>query len=309
MEKYLFNPKDGQTVLEPEGKGQGYWIGAPFVYHDKDLNKLFLYVRTRNPRPKVGKVNPLDTRRGYKCQIYESIDGVKFDPIWEMRKHQINAKSIEGAALIKIKEKYHIFLSYESHSKIPRWKIKKAEAMHPSEFQPKDFHPVNWNIPQYNKLGIKDPIIMEFGNKYFLYIDFYRFYKKTVGSTGLLTSLDGVSFKWEGDILVKHKNKRCEWASLMIRLTSIFEEKKSNYIGFFDGTNHKSNLCEEKSGILIGQTPYKLRIWSCDKPSFHSDYGSGSVRYLFGMKKDDKLWIYYEYTEEQGEHVLKLIRI
>jgi hypothetical protein len=306
MERFEFNPKDGQTILEPEGKGAGYWIGAPHIYFDKGLNKFFLYVRTRNPRPKIGKVHPLDVRRGYKCQIFESIDGHNFKPIWEMRKHKINAKSIEGAALIKIKDKYHMFLSYESHTKIPRWKTFKAIANHPSEFKPEDFQDIKWDVPNISKLSIKDPLIIEDKGKYYLYIDYYRFYKKPWGSTAVLSSVDGNSFKWRGDIFVIPK--KCTWMSHLMRLTSIFKDQNT-YYGFFDGTDDKSMVCDEKSGIARGQTPYKLRIFSCEKPSYFSEYGKGSVRYLFGMKHEERLWIYYEYTEEQGEHVLKLYKI
>ncbi len=306
MEKFEFDPKNGQTILEPEAKGAGYWIGAPFVYYDTDLKKFFLYVRTRNPRPKVGKVHSLDVRRGYKCQILESEDGINYKSIWEMKKNQINARSMEGAALIKIKGRFHIFLSYETDTKIPRWKIFKAVANHPSEFRPEDFHDIKWDIPNISKLSIKDPIIIEEKGKYYLYIDYYRFYKKPYGSTGVLSSSDGENFKWRGDIFVVPK--KCGWLSYLIRLTSIFKDKNT-YYGFFDGTDSKEMVCDERSGLVIGQTPYKLRILSCDKPLYSSEFGKGSVRYLFGMIHEEKLWIYFEYTEKDGEHVLKLLKI
>jgi len=309
MEKYEFNPKDGQTILEPEGKGKGYWIGAPFVYYDEDLKKFFLYVRLRNPRPKVGKVNPQDTRRGYKCQILESDNGINFKVIWETRKHQINARSIEGAALIKIGKKYRIFQSYESPKKVPRWKIKTTIADHPSKFNYEHLEPVDWDLSRIKALSIKDPLIYKFGKKFFLYIDYFRVKKKPFGSTGVLTSLDGKKFKWEGDIFVKHKGTKCEWASLLIRLTGIFQENPNRYIGFFDGTDEREKICDEKAGILEGRTPYKFRIISSDAPKFSSEYGSGSVRYLFALPFKEEIWIYYEYSEKQGEHVLKLYKI
>ena len=102
MNKYIFNPDDGLTILEPEGNAPGFWIGAPSVYYDSQLEKFYLYTRTRNPRPPKGKIKPDDQYRGYKCQIHESKDGKKFTPIWEMRKSEINARSIEQGSLVKI---------------------------------------------------------------------------------------------------------------------------------------------------------------------------------------------------------------
>ncbi len=306
MDNFLFNPQEGTTILEPEGKGKGYWIGASSIFFDKDFEKFYLYVRIRNPRPKKGKVLPSDTHRGYKCQILESINGTDFKVIWEMGKKEIDVKSIEGASMIKIQDKYNLFFSYESNAIIPRWQIKKIVARDPSNFDSKKIQKIKWNLPRFHRLSIKDPIVSVFNDKIHLYIDYFRFWKKPWGSSGLLTSQDGISFKWNGDVFVNLKD--CKWASYMIRLTSIFEFN-DQYFGFFDGTDQESGLCEEKSGVLTGSSPKNLKIQSLEEPTYHSDFGKGSCRYLFGLKYENELWVYYEFTEKNGEHVLKLIKL
>ena len=161
MEELLFNPDEGKTILKPEGTGEGYWIGAPSIYFDKDSGKFYLYVRIRNPRPKEKGVTPEDTHRGYKCQILESKNGKDFKIIWEVTKKQIGVKSIEGASIIKVDNLYHMFFSFETHARIPRWQIKKMTAIHPTEFGLNKVKPIDWDLPHLHRLSIKDPIIRE----------------------------------------------------------------------------------------------------------------------------------------------------
>jgi len=302
INQFIFNPKEGQTILMPEGKGKGFWIGAPTIIFDEKLDKYFLYVRIRNPRPKNGKVKPNDTYRGYKCQIYESIDGVNFNLIWEMKKQEIGARSIEQAALIKISKRYHMFLSYESTGIIPRWKIVRQVVDHPSKFSAYKFKELDWNIPFFCRFSIKDPIIKKFNNRYYLFIDYVRL-KKPWTSTAVLISDNGERFNWYGDIFINAKE--CKWARFLMRLTSVLQVD-GKFLGFFDGTSKYKDICDEKSGICFGNSPKKLDIWSLEKPSYQSEYGKGSVRYLYALKNRETILIYYEYTETNGEHVLKM---
>ena len=306
MEELLFNPDEGKTILKPEGTGEGYWIGAPSIYFDKDSRKFYLYVRIRNPRPKEKGVTPEDTHRGYKCQILESKNGKDFKIIWEMTKKQIGVKSIEGASIIKVDNLYHMFFSFETHARIPRWQIKKMTAIHPTEFGLNKVKPIDWDLPHLHRLSIKDPIIREFNGFYYLYIDYFRFWKKPWGSTALFTSYDGLKFSWQDDIFTNLK--KCIWAKHLVRLTSIFEHN-GQYFGYFDGANKGNDLCEELSGLCTGTSPRKLKILSLSHADFASKYGKRSCRYIYCHKHDEELCFFYEYTEKSGEHVLKMMKI
>lgn len=302
IKKVIFDPQEGKTLFKPEGEGPGFWIGAPDIIFDQELKKYFLYIRIRNPRPEKGKVSPNDILRGYKCQIYESENGITFDLIWEMQKQEIGARSIEKAALIKISGKYHMFFSYEIPGVLPQWKIVKQIAAHPSKFKVHRFEEINCDIPFFCRFSVKDPIIKHFDDHFFLFIDYLRL-KKPWTTTGVLESKDGYDFSWKGEIFTN--TKQCKWAQTLIRLTSIIK-LNGGFIAFFDGTNKIKNICDEKSGICFGRTPQELEIWSLEKPSFQSEYGKGSVRYLFALKRKKEILIYYEYTEPKGEHVLKM---
>ena len=81
----LFDPSEGETIIEPLGTGDGYWAGAPSVIYDQETERFYLYYRLRKPRPV----------RGGLCRIDQSSDGVHFETIWEATKEDFDSPSIE----------------------------------------------------------------------------------------------------------------------------------------------------------------------------------------------------------------------
>ena len=115
----VFNPDEGKTVLAPEGKGYGYWVGGYSVVFDPAGKKFYLYYRVRSP---LGK------GRGVKCRIAESKDGVKFTDIWEATKEELDAESIEVASPIKdpATGRCRLYISYQMHH--GHWRVDLIEA-------------------------------------------------------------------------------------------------------------------------------------------------------------------------------------
>ena len=122
-----FDPNQGKTVLQPEGKGYGYWVGGHNVIYDPQEGKFYLYYRLRKP---------LGRGRGGRCRIAESEDGVVFKDIWEASKDQIDAESIEVGSLIRDPESglWRLYLSYQPHGR--PWRVDLLEADHPRNFDP-----------------------------------------------------------------------------------------------------------------------------------------------------------------------------
>ena len=305
MANYEFDPLVGTIILKPDGEGPGYWIGGHSLFFDKELNKFFLYTRSRNPRPTEGRVKPNDKHRGYRCQIHESIDGEHFKPIWELRKHEIDARSIEQGAITKINGKFLLFLSYETPGMLPRWKITQMCAEHPSQFNAAGMKPIQWDLNAIQRFSVKDPVVYFENDIIYLYIDYFRL-TKPHESTAVLISKNGKNFSWNGDIFENRSD--CKWATHLIRLTSIIHDDKQ-YIAYFDGTNTLKDICDEKGGIAIGDNLLSFKIRNTDKPIFYNNYGKGSVRYLFALKHGNSIKVYYEHTEKKGEHALRMVEL
>jgi hypothetical protein len=90
----LFDPAGGQTVLEPEAPGAGYWVGAPSVLWDPARRSFLLTYRRRRPRG----VHP---DRGYVAHVAESPDGLRFTDIATLDKGFLGTTSMEKFCLTR----------------------------------------------------------------------------------------------------------------------------------------------------------------------------------------------------------------
>src|SRR5919202_4539739 len=116
----LFDPEQGEVVLEPEAPGSGYWMGAPSVLWDEDERCWWLTYRRRRPRG----VNP-DGRgdRGYVGRVARSHDGLRFADVWEVVQGDWGTASMEKFSLAKAKrDLYRIYVSYVDPDD-GRWRI------------------------------------------------------------------------------------------------------------------------------------------------------------------------------------------
>jgi len=45
----LFDPENSSVVMEPEGRGPGWWVGAPSAIYDQERQRFYLYYRQQRP--------------------------------------------------------------------------------------------------------------------------------------------------------------------------------------------------------------------------------------------------------------------
>ena len=90
----LFDPTEGQTILEHEAPGSGYWVGAPGLAWDADGNRHLLVYRRRRPRG-------IEPDRGYTVRIAESADGLRFRDVWSVEKAAFGTTSMERCSLFR----------------------------------------------------------------------------------------------------------------------------------------------------------------------------------------------------------------
>lgn len=156
----VFDPEKGKTVIQPEGKGYGYWVGGHSVVYDPDGKKFYLYYRIRSP---LGK------GRGAKCRIAESTDGIKFTDIWEATKEELDAESIEVGSLIRdpASGNWRLYISYEIRGGLWRVDLVESDSLrnldavhHRTVMQPQD----------YGLTSVKDPRIYIVGGLYMAFV-------------------------------------------------------------------------------------------------------------------------------------------
>lgn len=281
----LPDPSEGRTVVEPPGRGMGFWAGAPSVLHDGE--NFYLYYRLRSPR-----------ERGFECRIAKSRDGLNFTDIWSARKEDFGALSVERACLtLGLDGLWRLYISYESVEE-GRWVIDLMEADSPERFDPKE------RLSALRPLGgwvghVKDPYVVTLGH---LYVMFVSFHPERWGSsnTGLATSGDGRRWTWRGEVFPHGR----EWDTGVSRVTSVLYVPPVFYV-FYDGGEDMRSSTEERVGLAVSLDLKNFQRVSEFEPLFTSPHASGSVRYLDAVQVGDEVWFYYEWAREDGSHELR----
>jgi len=276
-----FQPEKGIIIMQPEKLENGWWVGAPSLIYDEQYKKFFMAYRIRKPW-KMG--------RGTDLKIAESKDGINFKNIWSINQQELNSTSIERPALVKIKNFYRLYISYEINNKY--WIIDAIDAKTPYEFNLKNKIKI-LESKDTNGINPKDPYIFFHNKKYYMFVAYNPSLLKGHYS-GLAISQDGLKFKWQGTII--KPSIIFKWDSYSIRVDSILKIKNGFYI-FYDGCGSKKEIREEKSGLMfttdfkkftkIGRLPYQ---------------NNGSLRYVEAIQKNNIIYIYYEYASHAAYH-------
>lgn len=306
----LIDPRDGVTIIEPPGKGNGYWAGAPSVYFDDGKRKFYLSYRLRKPRPD----------RGYESRIAESIDGKKFKDVWSLKKEDLKSTSIERSALFSnTKGNYRLYISYVDPAD-NRWRIDMMESDSPEHF---DFS-LRKSILTASGLqveGVKDPYILVLDGMYYMFFSYTPKLQnvlpeqivqlhatgdifntgKVKSLTGLASSKDGNSFQWLRDVSLLGSG----WDSYTVRITCVLSTK-TGFIIFYDGASKHDHNYEESTGLAISKDLVQYKRISHEHPILISPYGTGSLRYINAIRVDNDLYLYYEFSRLDGSHELRL---
>jgi len=309
----LFDPQEGMTILEPPGGSAGYWVGAPSVLYDKEVSRFYLYYRVRRPRP----------IRGGECYIAESDDGVKFTPIWQAKKEDLNSSSVEKSCLTRTMDgKYRLYISYVDPAD-NRWRIDMMEASHPEEFKT-DKRKEILTASSIQCEGVKDPYVLIVGGKYYMIVSYALTPEKadeklkrkmhitadvyntgiTKSHTGLALSNDGINFEWWGDILSPGK----AWDAYASRISCILYLPPV-FVAFYDGSSTVRKNYEEKTGLAVSFDLIHYDKVTEEKPLLISPYASGSLRYMDSIIVNNEIYYYYEYAREDGSHEIRMNKV
>jgi hypothetical protein len=303
-----FDPEAGTVVIQPQGEGEGWWVGAPSVWWDGSAYHLAF--RTRRPQPE----------RGGLFQIARSEDGERFEVIAAIRKEDLGSSSIERGALLQTDDgAWRLYLSYVDPED-GRWRIDLMETDRPEAFDPATRVPI-LTAADIGAEGIKDPWICRVGETWHMIVSFAptpagdvspdamhgaRDIYNTGTSkslTGLATSEDGLAWTWQGPILEPSEDG---WDCYAARINTVYR-RDGVFVGLYDGSGDVSENYEERCGLAVSTD---LRTWtrlSINGPAAGPDGGPGSVRYAEAVQAAGWTRFYYEYTRGDGSHELRTV--
>jgi len=305
-----FDPEAGTAVIQPQGKGKGWWVGAPSAYWDG--TSWYLAFRTRRPQPE----------RGGLFQIARSEDGERFDIIASIRKEDLGTSSIERGALLQTGDgAWRLYLSYVDPAD-GRWRIDLMEAAGPEALDPAKRLPI-LTAADIGAEGIKDPWVCRVGDTWHMIVSYAptpagevspdamhgtRDIYNTGTSkslTGLATSRDGLAWTWHGPIFEPSEDG---WDRYAARINTVYC-RDGVFVGLYDGSKDVSENYEERCGVAASND---LRSWtrlSTDGPAAGPNGGPGSVRYAEAVQGPGWTRFYYEYTRTDDSHELRTVLV
>jgi hypothetical protein len=303
----------GQVVREPVGFEQGYWAGAPGFYYAKDEKAFYVTYRLRRPRG----VQP---DRGGEARIARSTDLKNFSDIWSVTKDAYRSASIERSAIRKATDgQWHYYTSYVDPVD-GRWCVARIKG---GEVRSLDAAKVErvFSAAQLGLEGIKDPWIYEERGTFYMFPSVATATPKTrkeshetldifntgecISATGLATSRDMNSWKWEGVVFAPDK---MGWDKYCRRINSVvpFEGR---YFAFYDGSASEAENYEEKTGLAVSSD---LRSWqslTANGPLWTSPGASKSLRYVDAQVIEGKVCLFYEFARADGAHDLRMMQV
>ncbi len=305
-----FDPEAGVPVIQPQGEGSGWWVGAPSVYWNGSV--YYLAFRTRRPQPE----------RGGLFQVARSTDGERFEVVTSIRKEDLGTSSIERGALLQTEAgTWRLYLSFVDPED-GRWRIDLMEADTPESLDPAKRVPI-LTAADISGEGIKDPWVCRIGSTWHMVVSFAPTPEGEVAAdamhgtrdiyntgtskslSGLATSEDGLRWQWHGAILEPSESG---WDAYAARINTVYRHD-GLFVGLYDGSKSVEENYEERCGLAVSGD---LRSWhrvSTDGPAAGPNGGPGSVRYAEAVQGPNWVRFYYEFTRPDGSHELRTVRV
>jgi len=295
-----FAPQDSHVVRSPAGTGYGNWVGGK-VFYESERDVFVLFYRVRKP---------LEHGRAGSCGVAMSADGLHFDDVWTATKEGFNANSIEEGHAVWFDGRWMLYVSYEIKG-TSTWRIDllEAEELHRLDVQRRRtvLSPGEFGLP-----WIKDPYVHFMQDELWLYaaaparsgpsIEGNVVRAAPIDATVLAVSRDGRYFPTIEYIFEPPGDD--SWHGGRARINSMIEWD-GEYLAMFDGGRTFYDNYEEHAGLA--RSPDGRAFVRDPDPWITSPYGC--VRYVSAVRARGSIWVYFEYTREDGSHDLRVQRI
>ncbi len=295
-----FDPSRSTTVRTPPGPGYGNWVGGKVAY-DEESCQFTLFYRERRP---------LEYGRAGICGIAISTDGIDFKDVWTANKDELDANSIEEGHCVRFNGMWMVYVSYEVRG-TSMWRIDLIEAEDLSDVSPQSrrtvLAPSDFGLP-----WIKDPYVHLMGDEIWLYAAVparvgphhagNTVHAGPLDATVLAESVDGRYFPSIEYVFEAPADD--SWHGRRARINSMIAWE-DGYLVMFDGGRTFYDNYEEHAGLAL----------SSDGRSFHRLADKwitspfGCVRYVCAIRARDAIYLYFEYTVEDGSHELRVQRL
>lgn len=296
-----FDPSDGDVIRTPPGTGYGHWVGGHKVGFDPDTGTFALFYRERLP---------LEQGRGGRCAVAVSQDGMEFDDVWTADKSEFASSSIEVGHCIPVPGGgWRLYISYE-RAGTAEWRIDVIEAPSPEELDAQSRRTV-LQPSDFGLAFIKDPFVYVIDGGYVLYaavparqgpqVIGDKVHAGPLDATVVAESTDGLIFPTIEYVFEAPGDN--SWHGRRARLSSLFWWN-DEYLATWDGGRTFYDNYEEWCGLARSPDGKRFERIDTGGPWIRSPYGS--VRYVYAVRIERRVFFYYEYTRKDLSHDLRV---
>jgi hypothetical protein len=305
--------RNAHLIREPPGIGQGYWAGAPGVFHARDEEAFYLTYRMRRPRG----VAP---DRGGEARIARSADLQYFDDVWSVRKDGYDSASIERSAIRRGRDgAWRYYTSFVDPAD-GRWCVAVLRDSDPRRLHASKAQRL-FTAGSLGLEGIKDPWIFEEADVYYMVLSVAMPTSRTrgeshatldifntgecVSASGLARSTDLDSWEWLGVVFAPSGSG---WDAYCRRINSIVCHG-GKYLALYDGSASHLGNYEERTGLAISTDLLSWETLTPGAPALVSPHASGSLRYVDAVATESGVFAFYEFARADGAHDLRVARM
>ena len=341
LARRLVNPEQARILIEPYGRGMGYWFGGGNLVEGPG-GDIYLVGRYRNPGDSTTGLSKGE--RGHELAIFRSSDGGQaFGKILSFSKKDLgfydyDVLSIEGAALNLVEEGVELFISSE-----------KANVFYPKPFE--DYQKPGtgvWTIDRIaaseivglkdrqaqllfsskdpQRLHVKDPVVYSpSSGGTILFFCTHPFNWSSSNSAYALRPRGSSQFS---DPVYGFFPRGTTWDVAVTRISDILPlpEWKEVWgdedisLVFYDGaeclrdheqstwgvTRPRGYSCEELGGlaILYSEDPARIERVSKYVPLVYSPWGTGCCRYVHTLRTKDGILATWQQSQKDASQPL-----
>jgi hypothetical protein len=286
--------RSAHVVVSPADRQPGSWAGGPSALHTDD--RFYLAYRLRRP---IGQ------GRGYRNVVAVSDDGLHFDEIARVERHQFGADSLERPALVVTDDgRWRLYVSCATANS-KHWRVDLLEAATPEGLASATPRTV---LAGSSEVAVKDPVVVWDDGQWHLWASVHpleRWDEADRMTTDYATSPDGVDWTWHATVLAGRVG---EWDARGVRVSSVLIAG-DDLVASYDGRATAEQNWEELTGVAHatrnGSGRFGL-LTAIDGPPLRSPAGLGGLRYVSAVRlPDGSTRVYYEVTCADGAHELR----
>jgi len=280
---------DGAELVVPApGRGPGNWAGAASaVLHDG-----VFWLTWRNRRP-------LTEGRGVTVTVARSDDGVRFEPVAEVRRETFGCESLERPVLVPLPggEGWRLYLSCATWDS-KHWWVDSLTAATPAGLPAGERRVV---LEGDATTAVKDPVVTATADGWEMWLCCHpldRAGHEDRMTTRLLTSGDGLAWVDRGEVLAGRPGA---WDERGARVTAVVG--RDPLVVLYDGRADAASNWHEVTGVA--RWDGSRLVADPEAAPIASPYSDGAFRYASAVALPDGRTRYYvEAARPDGAHDL-----